>query len=112
MEAFAAEHSRQLNYPGANAVRANKKMQATVLAVLLLTSIPCYSLAAGGLIGRMRANQPRTTSRVLRSAPPQISSPTGNRSGTSRLPSGRNYYQGRYYGNLNNRFYGPQYGYF
>lgn len=29
-----------------------------------------------------------------------------------RLPSGRNYYQGQYYGNFNNRFYGPQYGYF
>lgn len=32
--------------------------------------------------------------------------------GSSRLPSGRTYYQGRYYGNFNNRFFGPQYGYF
>ena len=32
--------------------------------------------------------------------------------GVNRLPAGRNYYQGRYYGNFNNRFYGPQYGYF
>lgn len=32
--------------------------------------------------------------------------------GRTRLPSGRSYYQGRYYGNFNNRFYGPQYGYF
>ncbi len=30
----------------------------------------------------------------------------------NRLPAGRSYYQGRYFGNLNNRFYGPQYGYF
>ena len=30
----------------------------------------------------------------------------------SSLPSGRRYYNGRYFGNLNNRFYGPQYGYF
>ena len=30
----------------------------------------------------------------------------------TRLPRGRNYYQGRYFGNYNNRFYGPQYGYF
>ncbi len=30
----------------------------------------------------------------------------------SRLPGGRSYYQGRYFGNFNNRFYGPQYGYF
>lgn len=36
---------------------------------------------------------------------------SGN-SGSTRLPAGRNYYQGRYYGNINNRFYGPQYGYF
>lgn len=32
--------------------------------------------------------------------------------GRSQLPAGRSYYQGRYFGNLNNRFYGPQYGYF
>lgn len=28
------------------------------------------------------------------------------------LPVGRTYYGGRYFGNFNNRFYGPQYGYF
>ena len=28
------------------------------------------------------------------------------------LPAGRRYYGGRYFGNFNNRFYGPQYGYF
>lgn len=28
------------------------------------------------------------------------------------LPAGRRYYNGRYFGNFNNRFYGPQYGYF
>ncbi len=28
------------------------------------------------------------------------------------LPRGWNYYNGRYYGNFNNRYYGPQYGYF
>ena len=28
------------------------------------------------------------------------------------LPQGRSYYNGRYFGNFNNRFYGPQYGYF
>jgi len=31
---------------------------------------------------------------------------------TRELPRGRTYYNGRYYGNFNNRFYGPQYGYF
>lgn len=28
------------------------------------------------------------------------------------LPGGRRYYGGRYFGNFNNRYYGPQYGYF
>ena len=28
------------------------------------------------------------------------------------LPQGRRYYNGRYFGNFNNRYYGPQYGYF
>lgn len=28
------------------------------------------------------------------------------------LPRGRTYYNGRYFGNFNNRYYGPQYGYF
>ena len=31
---------------------------------------------------------------------------------TGGLPYGRTYYGGRYFGNFNNRFYGPQYGYF
>ncbi len=40
-----------------------------------------------------------------------------NRRGSGRamrggVPGGRAYYNGRYYGNYNNRFYGPQYGYF
>jgi hypothetical protein len=32
--------------------------------------------------------------------------------GPMSLPQGRAYYNGRYSGNFNNRFYGPQYGYF
>jgi hypothetical protein len=32
--------------------------------------------------------------------------------GSYGLPQGRRYYNGRYFGNLNNRYYGPQYGYF
>lgn len=31
---------------------------------------------------------------------------------TEGLPTGRTYYGGRYFGNFNNRFFGPQYGYF
>jgi hypothetical protein len=32
--------------------------------------------------------------------------------GTPGLPQGRRYYGGRYFGQFNNRFYGPQYGNF
>ena len=32
--------------------------------------------------------------------------------GPTSLPRGRAYYNNRYFGNFNNRFYGPQYGYF
>ena len=32
--------------------------------------------------------------------------------GPGSLPRGRAYYNNRYFGNFNNRFYGPQYGYF
>ena len=32
--------------------------------------------------------------------------------GTPGLPRGRRYYGGRYFGQFNNRFYGPQYGNF
>lgn len=37
--------------------------------------------------------------------------PSGFR-GLTSLPRGRAYYNNRYFGNFNNRFYGPQYGYF
>lgn len=38
----------------------------------------------------------------------------GNNSNNSNygLPRGRRYYNNRYFGNFNNRYYGPQYGYF
>ena len=32
--------------------------------------------------------------------------------GRPALPRGQVYYGGRYFGSFNNRFYGPQYGYF
>lgn len=45
-------------------------------------------------------------------APGSGHAPGGYYPGASGLPRGRRYYNGRYFGNLNNRFYGPQYGYF
>lgn len=50
--------------------------------------------------------------RIVRSTGASSSVKPASRTSTGRLPSGRNYYQGQYYGNFNNRFYGPQYGYF
>jgi hypothetical protein len=41
-----------------------------------------------------------------------ISSSVPNATGTTGLPRGRRYYNGRYFGDFNNRFYSPQYGYF
>ncbi|GAA5509579.1 hypothetical protein [Novipirellula caenicola] len=74
---------------------------------------------AEGLFNRLRsANQRSTMPTRVWSAPTSSRSmmggyPTRNlNSRATRLPSGRSYYQGRYYGNFNNRFYGPQYGYF
>lgn len=32
--------------------------------------------------------------------------------GPNRLPRGQVYFNGRYFGDFNNRFFGPQYGYF
>jgi hypothetical protein len=37
---------------------------------------------------------------------------SGPRQNGFTLPAGRRYYNGRYFGNFNNRYYGPQYGYF
>jgi hypothetical protein len=57
------------------------------------------------------AGPPRTNSALLHGSQfgrAQYSSRTGPR----RLPTSRTYYNGHYYGNFNNRFYGPQYGYF
>ena len=39
-------------------------------------------------------------------------SPGTSPNGAPGLPRGRRYYGGRYFGTFNDRFYGPQYGYF
>jgi hypothetical protein len=54
------------------------------------------------------SDMPRRKSAAARSRSQR--SAYGN--GGSQLPAGRRYYNGRYFGNFNNRFYGPQYGYF
>ena len=52
------------------------------------------------------------TTSIVRSSDASAAIQPTSRASRGKLPSGRNYYQGKYYGNFNNRFYGPQYGYF
>lgn len=50
--------------------------------------------------------------RTSSNSPQRGRSGSGAASSSTQLPGGRRYYGGRYFGNFNNRFYGPQYGYF
>ncbi|GAA4460804.1 hypothetical protein [Novipirellula rosea] len=97
-------------------------MKPLRIAALICTSLLFASageVQAEGLFSRLRsANQRSSMSTQGWFSPSNSRSmmgsyPTRNlNSRATRLPSGRSYYQGRYYGNFNNRFYGPQYGYF
>ncbi len=59
------------------------------------------------LFGRFRGGS------ATASPPGGMPSSSGtNAAGTRGLPRGRRYYNGRYFGDFNNRFYSPQYGYF
>ena len=49
---------------------------------------------------------------IRRPAATQVRNSGRRTNSSNRLPTGRRYYNGRYYGNFNNRYYGPQYGYF
>ena len=66
---------------------------ATLLAVLLLLTLVTPASAQSPLHHGARA-----------------ASTAG--SGQGALPQGRRTHKGRYFGNFNNRYYGPQYGYF
>ncbi len=54
-------------------------------------------------------NQVSQRSTTVRGQSPHRSPGVG---GPATLPRGRAYYNNRYFGNFNNRYYGPQYGYF
>lgn len=93
------------------------RYSARLAAALVLWSLAFSLMApspakAEGLFARWRPQPAISASqRTSRNALPAYS--TRNlQPARTRLPAGRSYYQGRYYGNLNNRFYGPQYGYF
>jgi hypothetical protein len=85
---------------------------------LVIVALQVSTAAAAGPFQRMRTASNRGANVYV--APRQsanfssASQTYGGNTGASRsrLPAGRSYYQGRYYGHLNNRFYGPQYGYF
>jgi len=94
-----------------------RRMRPALMAVLIvLGSITWSSQAeAGGFLSRLRGTMQRSPAPAQRTTvtPRSQRYPTRDLDrGRTRLPSGRSYYQGRYYGNFNNRFYGPQYGYF
>jgi hypothetical protein len=50
--------------------------------------------------------------RLFNFRPWNVQSRSAQTIGTPGLPRGRRYYGGRYFGQFNNRFYGPQYGNF
>lgn len=89
-----------------------------VLAAVQFSTVSVSTAEAAGPLARMRAANQRSSnvyaSPTSRSTPSVSRTYGGAASGAARnrLPAGRSYYQGRYYGHLNNRFYGPQYGYF
>lgn len=98
--------------------RLVKQLRLLALALLLGMMAAVNEAPAEGFLGRFR-KAVRVPAAPVDSYPTQIYSvpmrtyPTRNlNQGRTRLPSGRTYYRGRYYGNFNNRFYGPQYGYF
>lgn len=95
---------------------------ALVCFILSVSMMPSLALADGP---RLRLFQKRSVesaqraptqndrqSRVVRDSGARATVQPSSGGSVGRLPSGRNYYQGQYYGNFNNRFYGPQYGYF
>lgn len=61
----------------------------------------CCHEADGGFIHRLFNFRPWTVESRMRTS-----------AGTPGLPRGRRYFGGRYFGQFNNRFYGPQYGNF
>lgn len=74
-------------------------------AVLMLEPIPC-----GECEGAYEPVHRPWWRRIL--APSRFEQESGYGPRRGQLPRGRRYLNGRYFGNFNNRFYGPQYGYF
>ena len=77
----------------------------------VIPSAPTTGGVSGGhrwsLFGRIHGASATAGSQGVRP-----SSSGTNPAGTGGLPRGRRYYNGRFFGSFNNRFYSPQYGYF
>jgi hypothetical protein len=73
-----------------------------------------YAPNAGGIGGHRWSlfGRFRGSSAAAGSQGGMPSSSGTNAPGTRGLPRGRRYYNGRFFGDFNNRFYSPQYGYF
>ena len=99
---------------------ATKKRYAAVIYFLaLLAGVCATARSASAAETAARGNQTRPSIQLVaakkKMSSQQRSSTTGGgygRGGTGGLPYGSRYYNGRYFGSLNDRFYGPQYGYF
>ena len=77
----------------------------TISAAIICTVLGLSLLLAG----QTQQDSRQMAAGQLRRAPASNRySPEAN----SGLPQGRRYYNGRYFGTINNRYYGPQYGYF
>lgn len=76
---------------------------------LLTLAITACALQTSAVAGERRLRQPRSSFGHHQGNSTPAYGPVPR---TNGLPYGRAYYGGRYFGNFNNRFYGPQYGYF
>ncbi|MDZ4848679.1 MAG: hypothetical protein SGI77_05250 [Pirellulaceae bacterium] len=94
-----------------------KKVLIAFIALLFMSEFSLVGAQEGRSVRVFQGPiQPRvfqSSQRGYSAAPATSPAPQGSsRSTSSGLPTGRTFYQGRYYGNPGNRYYGPQYGYF
>ena len=95
-------------------------MSRIIRGTLLLAACLCFAMSRAQAEDRQNPlaertdphcplNQVSRQSPTVRGQSPFVSPGAGR---PVALPRGRAYYNNRYFGNFNNRFYGPQYGYF
>ncbi len=85
---------------------------ATLLVAACVCAEDSRSQAEDHSLGLFQQSAPICQRPQVSSRVPKIRSQSPSIVGPGSLPRGRAYYNNRYFGNFNNRFYGPQYGYF